>query len=146
MPKAIMKNNVFPDQYSPTVLVVKDDQTRLVSDSLVLDSLHKVYLPVLQAREILSWVQQHQPDLIILDLEWLQIVNLELIAVLRLDWLTRNIPILVITDSSTKQFQSRANLDYDAYLIKPYSTIELEQAICSLVSSPTCLYQSITVF
>lgn len=134
VPKAIMKNNVFQEDYSPTILVVKNDQAELASDSPILASFNKFHIPLVPATEILSWVQQHQPDLIILDIEWSEIVKSELIAVLRLDWLTRNIPILVITNFSANQLKPRANVDCDACLMRPYSAIELEQAICSLLS------------
>lgn len=129
-------DNAASNLLSPTVLVVNNNQVRLSFDSLILTSLNQVHLSILAATKILLWVQQHQPDLIVLELEWFQIIELELIAALRLDWLTRNIPILVIASSSTQQ--PLLKLDYDACLIKPYSTTKISQVICSLISTPVC--------
>ena len=87
--------------------------------------------------KILAWIQQYQPDLIILNAELTQIINLQLITILKLDWLTRTIPILLIT-SAAEKLQFEETLDYDACLIEPYSAMELNKIVCSLVSVSTC--------
>ncbi len=133
-----MNDNVTSKYLAPTVLVVNNNQENLVSNSLILDSLNQVHISILEDSNILSWVQQYQPDLIILDIGWSQIINSQLIAALRLDWLTRNIPIMVIVGSTTQQIEASAHLDYDACLIKPYSAADLGKKICSLVSTPAC--------
>lgn len=133
-----MDHNAAGNYPSPTVLVVNNNQANLVSNSLILDSLNQVHISILEDSNILSWVQQSQPDLIILDIGWSQVINPQLIAALRLDWLTRNIPIMVIVASSAQQIETLAELDYDACLIKPYSAAELAKKICSLVSTLEC--------
>ena len=117
-----------------TLLIVNDDRAKLFANSTVLTSFNQIYFSITEALNIFSWAQQYQPDLIILDLKWSEVVELQLIPALRLDWLTRNIPILMIADSAP--LQSVASLDYNAYLTKPYSLFELEQTICSLISLP----------
>ena len=119
-----------------TLLIVNDDRAKLSANSTVLTSFNQIYFSITEALNIFSWAQQYQPDLIILDLKWSEVVELQLIPALRLDWLTRNIPILMIADSAP--LQSVASLDYNAYLTKPYSLFELEQTICSLISLPIC--------
>ena len=119
-----------------TLLIVNDDKAKLFANSTVLTSFNQIYFSITEALNIFSWAQQYQPDLIILDLKWSEVVELQLIPALRLDWLTRNIPILMIADSAP--LQSVASLDYNAYLTKPYSLFELEQTICSLISLPIC--------
>ena len=119
-----------------TLLIVNDDKAKLFANSTVLTSFNQIYFSITEALNIFSWAQQYQPDLIILDLKWSEVVELQLIPTLRLDWLTRNIPILMIADSAP--LQSVASLDYNAYLIKPYSLFELEQTICSLIYLPIC--------
>ncbi|MGB5631280.1 MAG: hypothetical protein WBM44_15305 [Waterburya sp.] len=133
-----MNHNVTTKYLAPTVLVVNNNQENLVSNSLILDSLNQVHISILEDSNILSWVQQYQPDLIILDIGWSQIINPQLIAALRLDWLTRNIPIMVIVGSTTQQIEALEHLDYDACLIKPYSAADLGKKICSLVSTSAC--------
>ena len=119
-----------------TLLIVNYDRAKLFANSTVLTSFNQISFSITEALNIFSWAQQHQPDLIILDLKWSEVVELQLIPTLRLDWLTRNIPILMIADSAP--LQSVASLDYNAYLTKPYSLFELEQTICSLISLPIC--------
>lgn len=129
-----MENPVKSKRKVQTLLIVNDDRTKLSDNSTVLTSFNQIYFSITEAPTILPWVQQHQPDLIILDLKWSKVVELQLIAALRLDWLTRNIPILMITNLPSVPFA--ASLDYNACLIKPYTLLELEQTICSLVSLP----------
>lgn len=133
-----MNQNTTSEYILPTLLVLNNNQTKLVFDSSIVTSLNQVHISILAASKIISWVQQYQPDLIVIDLEWLSTMNLQLIAALRLDWLTRNIPIMLIASSTKQQAQCLANLDYDACLTKPYSETDLGKAICSLISTPAC--------
>ena len=121
----------------PTVLIVNDEGEKLTANSAIFASLNQVSMSISEAIKVLSWIQQNQPDLIILNLELRQIIKLQLVAALRLDWLTRKIPIMVITNSN-RRFQLGKKLDCDVCLIKPYSAIELGKAICSLISTPAC--------
>jgi len=121
---------------SPTILVVSSGQEKLAPNSAVVASLNQVYISVLEAPRIISWVQQHQPDLIVVDLSRSQIIDLQFVTALRLDWLTRNIPILIVANPFS--LQSFKGLDYDACLIEPYSLKELEQTICTLMFIPAC--------
>ncbi len=138
MPKAYMNHSIFSNGYLPTILIARDYPAELVFDSPILASFNQVYAPIIEAMAILAWVQQHQPDLIILDIQWSKIVELGLITTLRLDWLTRNIPIVIIGSLSEQKIQPKTNLDGNAYLTKPYSTQELEKVVCSLVPCPAC--------
>ena len=117
---------------SPTLLIISHDREKFVANSAIMAAFNRVHISALEVLKIVCWVQQHQPDLIIIDLSRSQIVQLQLIPALRLDWLTRNIPILIIADSPS--LQPLEDIDYDACLTKPYSPNELEQAVCSLIS------------
>ena len=119
----------------PTLLVINRDRKQLALNSAIVASFNCVYMSVAEANTIVNWVQEHQPDLIIIDLKWTQIVQLQLISILKLDWLTRDIPILTIADAL---LESSTGIDYDAYLNKSHSALELEQIICSLISVPAC--------
>jgi len=121
------------DSRLPTIIVVQDSTTKLILNSIIENSFKQVYISS-QNSNTLGWIQQNQPDLIILKIEWSKLKEMDLVATLRLDWLTRNIPILAIGDGI-----SLLNLDCNAYLVEPYSTSDLEKAICSLISSPVCL-------
>lgn len=124
---------------SPVILVVQNRPANLATNSDILNYFSKVYVSLFDVTEILLWIQQNQPDLIILDLPWLEITEAELITALRLDWLTRNIPILILSNICTNWSDIVPDLDYNACLCKPYLTSELEKLVCSLVSTPACL-------
>ena len=121
----------------PAMLVIQNSTKVLALDSAILNSFRQVYKSVTKSIDTLVWIQQNQPALMVLNLEDLEIEELDLVTALRTDWLTRNIPILAIADKCNR-FKI-ANLDCDRYLLKPYSALELERAICSLVSSPSCM-------
>ena len=126
----------------PAVLIVQDRSEKLALNSLIVNSFQQTYISITESvtknSNILVWIQQNQPYLIILNLAWSKINELDLITALRLDWLTRDIPILAIAKCKKDRFRVM-NLDCNAYLFKPYSTLELEQTICSLVANPICL-------
>lgn len=138
-----MKYNVTFGYYAKTLLVVNHGRAKLKTNSSVLATFNRHDLSIAEEPDVLSWVQQHQPDLIILNLEWAQLVKRQLIAALRLDWLTRNIPIMVILDSTASRLNSAEKLNCDACLVEPYSTAELDRNIGSLVPVSACeLYGS----
>ena len=122
------------DPRLPVILVVQDSKTELTSNSIIINSFRQVYISIHQNSNILVWIQQNQPDLIILNLEWSKLGDMGLVTALRSDWLTQNIPLIAIGDCT-----SLLNSDCDARLVKPYSTSDLEKTICSLISSPVCL-------
>ena len=132
-----MKYNITFGYYAKTLLVVNHDRAKLKTNSSVLATFNRHDL-FAEEPDVLSWVQQHQPDLIILNLEWAQLVKRQLIAALRLDWLTRNIPIMVVLDSTASKLNSTEELNYDACLVEPYSTADLDRNIRSLVSVSAC--------
>ena len=133
-----MNYNVTFGYYAQTLLIVNNDRTKLNTNSAVLASFNRHDISMVEEPDVLSWIQQHQPDLIILNLEWSQLIKRQLIAVLKLDWLTRNIPIMVILDSTALRLNSAERLNYDACLVEPYSTTELDKNIGSLVSVSAC--------
>lgn len=135
-----MNLSIIGEARSPVILIVgevKQDPVQL-SQLSILDSFKKVYVSVSNNTNILHWIQQHQPDLIILDLNSSKTFDWDLITALKLDWLTRDLPILVISDEFSNRLQCKTNIDCNACLTKPYSTTELEQVICSLVDLPNC--------
>ena len=137
-PKAEMNKNILVPNHSPSILIARDYQEQLELNSEILAASEQVYVPVINVTAILAWVQQHQPDLIVLDIKSSEIVKSGLITALRLDWLTRGISILVISDLSPTNAMSQSDLDCDAYLTRSSSSVKLEETICSLVPSPLC--------
>lgn len=129
-----MNQSISKKEYSPIILVARDYPKKLETTSKILASFNHVYVPIIDVLTIVNWVQQHQPDLIVLDIEYSEIVASGLVSTLRLDWLTRTIPIVIISNVA----HNKVNIDCDVYLERPCSTRELEETICSLVPISTC--------
>ncbi|MCC0176620.1 hypothetical protein I4641_06460 [Waterburya agarophytonicola K14] len=132
-----MNPHTIGDSTFPTILIVQEKIVKIGSDSLILTLFNKVYISQKQNKIVLSWIQQNQPNLIILELNKSLEENCSsLITLLRSDWLTRDIPIVVTGNS----FVLRAikNLDYNTFLKTPYSSRELEKVVCSLTHLSAC--------
>ncbi len=126
-----MNPQAFGNSHSPTILIVQNNIKKIEFDSSILTLFNMVYLSRNEDTNILSWIQQNQPDLIILEFENHEQVCSSLITPLKLDWLTRDIPIIATGNLFT--LQSLVNLGCDASLKIPYSVVNLEKTIFSLV-------------
>ena len=131
-----MNKKTFNGDHSSTILIVQDRSEKIELDSPILTNSNVVCFSNLENTTLLSWIQQNQPDLIILKLMQTEESFSSLITPLRLDWLTRNIPIIVTGDIFT--LKSVANLDFNASLTTPYSAKELDGVICSLIRTSGC--------
>ena len=81
----------------------------------------------------LSLAQQEQPDLILLDLQLPQINGIKLLGALKIDWLTRNIPIVAITTLKAEKEKNILDAEFDGYLFPPYTHANLQKAIASFL-------------
>lgn len=103
-----------------TVLVVEDNERgrKLVSTLLELRGY-----PVLQARSAQEGVDQaveHQPGLILMDIQLPDMPGTEALALLRQNPRTRNIPVVALTALAMKGDRERLLADgFDGYLAKP---------------------------
>ena len=126
----------YGNSHSPTILIVQNSFRKLELDSSILSLFNIVHLSQSENTAVLSWIQQNQPDLIVLELDCLEKPYESLITSIRLDWLTRDIPIIVTGNKFV--LQSMNNLDYDACITTPYLAKKLYRVICSLIDSPFC--------
>lgn len=127
---------MFDHSYFPTILIVRNNYEKIELDSPILTSFRVVCLAESENAVVLSWVQENQPDLILLELTHDSESSGSLVTNLRMDWLTRNIPIAVLSNKFAPR--TIADLDYDAHLNLPYSPERLDATICSLVKNPAC--------
>ena len=124
------------DERSPTILVVKDSEGKTKLNSRILSAFNIIYSSGSPNSKSLTWIQQNQPDLIIVECGHFSKSCSSLITPLKLDWLTRDIPIIVVGNKFA--LKSIADLDYDACLNSLCSAADLDKAICSLVRIPVC--------
>lgn len=83
-------------------------------------------------KNVVSWVREHKPDVILLDLLLPDTDGYALCEALKLDRETNLTPIVMITALSGKQDRARGlEVGANQYLCKPFSAAELNRAIQS---------------
>jgi chemosensory pili system protein ChpA (sensor histidine kinase/response regulator) len=115
-------------------LVVDDSITvRRVTQRL----LERNGMRVLTARDgmdAVTLLQDHVPDIILLDIEMPRMDGYEVAAHVRNDPRLRDVPIIMITSRSGEKHRARAiEIGVDDYLSKPYQEAQLLDAIAPLV-------------
>jgi chemosensory pili system protein ChpA (sensor histidine kinase/response regulator) len=123
------------DDQRTFVLVVDDSITvRRVTQRL----LERNGMRVLTARDGMDAVavlQEHTPDIILLDIEMPRMDGYEVAAHVRSDARLREVPIIMITSRVGEKHRARAiELGVDDYLGKPYQESQLIDAIMPLVA------------
>ena len=114
----------------PLILVVDDSITvRRVTERL----LERNKMEVLTARDgldALNILQEHSPDLILLDIEMPRMDGYELAERVRQDTRISDVPIIMITSRTGDKHRNRAiEIGVDDYLGKPYREDQLLKAI-----------------
>jgi chemosensory pili system protein ChpA (sensor histidine kinase/response regulator) len=80
--------------------------------------------------EAVSLLEEHQPDLVIMDIEMPRMDGFEVTAHIRNQAHLKNIPIIMVTSRSGEKHRERAKkLGVNDYLIKPYQEEALMQSI-----------------
>jgi chemosensory pili system protein ChpA (sensor histidine kinase/response regulator) len=132
----------------PTETVVLDQRDRrtfalVVDDSITVRRvtqrlLERNGMRVLTAKDgvdAVSLLQEHQPDIILLDIEMPRMDGYEVAAHVRNDPRLKHIPIVMITSRVSEKHRARAiELGVDDYLGKPYQESQLLDAIEPLVN------------
>ncbi|MDZ7751875.1 MAG: Hpt domain-containing protein [Gammaproteobacteria bacterium] len=119
----------------PLVLVVDDSLTvRRVAERF----LERNGMEVLTARdglEALALLEEHAPDVMLLDIEMPRMDGYELATSVRNDARLRHLPIIMITSRSGHKHSERArSLGVNHYLNKPYQEFELLDRIHALTA------------
>lgn len=105
----------------PKILIIEDDSflTQMYSSKLELEGYEVI--SALDGSKGLKMALTNQPDLIILDLKLPEIDGFEILKKIKKDPLTKNIPVLVLTNLSQKRDVNRClDLGADDYLIKAH--------------------------
>jgi chemosensory pili system protein ChpA (sensor histidine kinase/response regulator) len=85
--------------------------------------------------DAMSLLQEHLPDIILLDIEMPRMDGYEVAAHVRNDPRLKHIPIVMITSRVSEKHRARAiELGVDDYLGKPYQESQLLDAIEPLVN------------
>jgi two-component system phosphate regulon response regulator PhoB len=123
----------------PLVLVVDDEESILEMIRFVLEQAGMKALTAATPYEAVVLIDDHSPDLILMDWMMPGVSGIDLTRRLRKDEKTRDIPILMLTARVTEDdIVTGLEAGADDYLIKPFSPRELQARIKALLrrSSP----------
>ena len=119
---------------APLVMVVDDSITVRRVTQRLLERRGARVLTAKDGVEALEQLQDHKPDVMLLDIEMPRMDGYELAGHMKNDSRLRSIPIIVITSRTGEKHRARADqIGIERYLGKPYQEIELLEAIQSLV-------------
>ncbi len=119
---------------APLVMVVDDSITVRRVTQRLLERRGARVLTAKDGVEALEQLQDHKPDVMLLDIEMPRMDGYELAGHMKNDSRLRSIPIIVITSRTGEKHRARADqIGIERYLGKPYQEVELLEAIQSLV-------------
>jgi CheY-like chemotaxis protein len=118
-----------------TVLIVEDDELCALTLEIALLTLPNVEVQLAaSAAEALDSFQSCDISCLLTDLHLPAMNGFELIARLRSESRTANLPIVVISgDSEPETRDQLLRLGVDAYFSKPFSTVQLRQQVAQLL-------------
>jgi signal transduction histidine kinase len=115
-------------------ILLADDETHL--RTLVRTTLEDPSYRIVEASTgtaALELARRERPDLVVLDLMMPGLTGLEVLQRLRVDPDTARVPVVMLTATGQEKDRTRAlQLGADAYLVKPFSPLELLQTVESL--------------
>ena len=122
-------------QVKPVVMVVDDSITvRKVTTRLLERNDYEV-VTAKDGVDALAQLQEHRPDIMLLDVEMPRMDGFELATNMRNDAELRDIPIIMITSRTASKHRQRAlDIGVNAYLGKPYNESDLLGNIQNLLS------------
>lgn len=113
-----------------TVLIVDDIEVNLNLLHILVSSLGHVPVPATNGREALSLLQQHHPDLILLDILMPDMDGFQVLTTIRQSTQFRKLPVVVISAiSEMDNIVKCIQLGADDYLTKPFNKTLLEARI-----------------
>ncbi|MCP4042320.1 MAG: response regulator [Gammaproteobacteria bacterium] len=124
------------EQQTPMIMVVDDSITvRKVTERFLLRHGMDVQL-ARDGVEALALLQNHKPDIMLLDIEMPRMDGYELATTVRHDESLKDLPIIMITSRAGKKHTERARrIGVNRYLGKPYQEGELLSSIQDLLIS-----------
>ncbi len=133
--KQIEEEIVVPVQTAETTIMVVDDSItiRKVTERILVRNGIKVLLAK-DGVDATNILQDHKPDLMLLDIEMPRMDGFELATYIRNDERLKDLPIIMITSRTGAKHKEKAMaIGVNQYLGKPYQEEELMQNIHSLL-------------
>lgn len=131
-PPANVNNETFLPQ--STVLIVDDNQQNVELLQAFLESLPVRLVTAADGVEALEKVEQHQPDLILLDIMMPRMSGFQVCRKLKADPKTRDIQILMVTAlNELGDIEEATDCGTDDFVSKPVNKFELLTRVKSLL-------------
>jgi len=125
-----------PTANKRTILVIDDEEAFCDVVCEILDSLGYKTRQAYDAHQANALLQEITPDLILTDVMMPELDGLTFLRQLRSDPTWSKTPIIIVSAKATKDDREAAKeAGANGYLIKPFSTLELEELITHTLSS-----------
>jgi PAS domain S-box-containing protein len=112
--------------WSPVLIVDDDQSSALLALKLLLRAGLRDVESVTDARLVMDWVEEHDPDLVLLDLHMPYLDGYAVLTALRERWTSTELPVIVLTADNTLAASGRAlALGANDFLLKPLQPTEL---------------------
>ncbi len=121
----------------PTILVVEDNPANMALAVFLLKSAGYVVLSATDAESGLTLAHDHQPHLILMDIQLPGMDGLEATALLKGADATRNIPVIALTALAMKGDEERIRAaGCDGYIAKPMNYREFLSTVAAQLAGP----------
>jgi signal transduction histidine kinase/ligand-binding sensor domain-containing protein/DNA-binding NarL/FixJ family response regulator len=133
----IEENDELPDSYSPdknTIIVVEDNHEIL---SYICQSLKSSYICIgaKNGNEGLHLAKSMNPDIIITDIKMPGMDGMEMTKLLKEDFITSHIPVIMLTSKSDMKDQiAGIENGAEAYIVKPFNMEYLKSVAANLIN------------
>jgi PAS domain S-box-containing protein len=115
-----------PFAWSPVLIVDDDEASALLALKLLLRAGLRSVDTLTDARQVVDWVTEHKPDLVLLDLHMPYLDGYGVLAALRQRASSTDLPVVVLSADGTLEASRRAlALGANDFLIKPLQPTEL---------------------
>ncbi|KPC25741.1 Response regulator receiver [Pseudomonas syringae pv. cilantro] len=116
------------------IMIVEDNAANMRLAQLLLTSAGHAVLCATDAETGLKLAREHQPDLILMDIQLPEMDGLKATSLLKKDASTAAIPVVALTAMAMKEDEEKIRLaGCNAYIIKPLRYQELYRVIDSLL-------------
>lgn len=115
-----------PFAWSPVLIVDDDEASALLALKLLLRAGLRQVDTITDARLVLDWVEEHDPDLVLLDLHMPYLDGYTVLSSLRERRSSTELPVIVLTADDTLEASGRAlELGANDFLLKPLNPTAL---------------------
>ncbi len=120
---------------SPLILGVDDNEDNLLLLTHIMRCMGCTLITANNGKDVLSFVKDHQPDLILLDIILPGLSGIEVIEQLKGNATTKHIPIVAITGfANPEKCDYLLKIGCQDCIVKPYLIEEVETLVSKLVT------------